>query len=96
MKAYFYEQLLTLMNQTLTIYTLNSNGSQPFSGMLITVNEDYISLLIDVGKETPIRVPKNNAINFKRTFNHNKTAVIPGIIAEIPLNKITAVLRYAI
>jgi hypothetical protein len=96
MKEYFLDQLESLLEQTITIYTISSNQQHKLSGVLIGIQEDYITLVIKTGESVP--VPQTRPfINFNRAINKNNAQIlIPGIIAQIPLHTITTVLHYAL
>ncbi|TCT16818.1 uncharacterized protein DUF2642 [Natranaerovirga pectinivora] len=95
MKEYFIEQLSTLLEQTITIHTINNQKS--ISGVLINIQKDYITLVIKPGEIKQTNLQRSPYINFRKAINVPSTkTIVPGIIAEIPISSITSVYRYAI
>ena len=95
MKEYFIDQLNTLLEQTITIHTLN--GHQSISGVLISIQKDYITMVIKIGEVKQSNTQRMPFINFNRAINHpSPKIIVPGTIVEIPINSITSVYRYAI
>lgn len=94
MEKYFISQLDQIINQTITIIINNSSSDNKISGVLISVNEDYISVVTYIGKSVPLT--NENYINFNKMFPQKNRAISPGIIVDIPICKIAAVIRYAI
>ena len=83
MEKYFISQLDQIINQTITIIINNSSSDNKISGVLISVNEDYISVVTYIGKSVPLT--NENYINFNKMFPQKNRALSPGIIVDIPI-----------
>lgn len=89
--------LKTLLYKSVTIYISTfSNKSVWFTGVLSSVSNNCITIVLTIGKTKYRYNTSKTFINFNRYFEPSRILITPGQNVIIPIDKIDAIVFYPV